>query len=293
MKKRYYKEIDTSSFDFIYGNSPVELIDRTSCYDIESFEYFLVVRLRNVSGRRIASVSVRVDLFDGISILPYKRIDYIYKVKKQGKTESDIIGDRDYIPIPQSYYKSLEFTVVSVTFADGETMELNLSSARKPKLISEQPNHIIAACEAVDDSEQLRDTYPAIIMPEFGQSAWICSCSHKNSAKSEECERCTRSREALRELYSHENLVRVAQNEANGTATMTQRRVKSEFMDRREPKVTDSKKELLIEEQKQKVEKRERYKEKMRIQALPRIALYFVLAYLLYFILNWIFGLVP
>ncbi len=286
MKKRYYKQIDTESFDFIYGDSPIELIDRTSCYDIESFEYFLTVRFRNVSTRGITSLDVRVDLFDGISILPYKRIAYTYKIK----TDSDIIGERDYIPIPQSYYKHLEVVVVSVTFADGETKELNLSSRGKPRLISEQPNHIITACEIVDDSEQLRDTYPAVIMPEFGQTAWICSCSHKNRAESEECERCTRSREALRELYSRENLERVSKNEAHGTATMTQRRVKGEFMDRREPRVNDSKKELLIEEQKQKVEKRERYKEKMRIQALPRIALYFVLAYLLYFILKWIFG---
>lgn len=294
MKKRYYKDIDRSTFDFIYGDSPIELLDRTSCYDIESFEYFLVVRMRNVSKRRITSVKVRIDLYDGLSILPYKKIDYTYKVKKRRKGEDpDVIGATDYVPLPQSYYKTLEVTVVSVTFEGGETMVLGLSSAKKAKLIADQPNHIIAACEIVDDSESIRDKYPAVIFPQFGSSAWICCCSQKNKADSEECERCTRSRDALKQIYTGENLEKVAYDEAHGTSTMTLRRVKGEFMDRREPKTVDTKKEEQIEEQKKKVEARERYKEKMRIQALPRFALYFVLAYLLYFILNWIFGLVP
>ena len=149
MKKRYYKDIDTQTFDFIYGDSPVELIDRTSCYDIETFKYYLKVRLRNVSGRDIASVKIRVDLYDGISILPYKKLDYVYKVRKKKKENTDIIGDSDYIPIPESYYKSLDINIISVTFAKGETVELGLSSMKKAKLISDQPNHIITACESL------------------------------------------------------------------------------------------------------------------------------------------------
>lgn len=293
MKKRYYKDIETVTFDFIYGDSPVELIDRTACYDIETFKYYLKVRLRNVSGREISQVQVRVDLYDGISILPYKKLDHVYRIKRKKKEDTDIIGDNDYIPIPESYYKSLDINIISVTFEKGETVELGLSSMKKAKRISDQPNHIITACELVDDSEHLRDTFPAIVMPEFGQTAWICSCSHKNPADAPECERCTRSRDDLKELYTVENLEKVAHEEAHGTLTMTARRVKSEFMERRDAKPIDEKKELLIEEQKEKVEKREKFKEKMRIQALPRIALYFVLAYLLYFILNWLFGLVP
>lgn len=293
MKKRYYKEIDNHTFNFVYEDSPVELLERTTHYDIESFEYFITLKMRNVSGRDISAVKVRLDLFDGFSILPYKRIDYTYKIKKRKKENTDIIGEKDYILIPQTYFKSLDITLVSVTFADGETKQLDLSASKKPKLISEQPNHIITACELVDDNESLRDTYPAVIMPEFGQTAWICSCSHKNKADSEQCERCTRGRDALKSIYAHENLVKVAHEEAHGTYTMTLRRVKGEFMEKLEPKEIDNAKELKIEEEKEKVEKRERYKEKMRIQALPRIALYFVLAYLLYFVLNWLFGLVP
>ena len=292
MKKRYYKDIERAPFSFVFEDSPLELIDRTACYDIESFEYFLKVRMKNVSSRPIASVKVRISLYQSSNV-PYKKINYVYKVKGNKKASSDIIGENDYIPLPESFYKSLDFTIVSVTFADGETLILNLSSSKKPKLIAEQPSHIVTACELIDDSESIRDKHPAIIFPQFGESAWICCCSHKNRAEAERCEVCTRGRDDLKEAFSMENLNRVAYNEAHGVATMTQRRVKGEFLDKREPRVIDTQKENLIEEQKKKVEKRERYKDKMRIQALPRIALYFVLAYLLYFLLCWIFGILP
>lgn len=291
MKKRYYKDIEVKTFDFIYEDSPVELIDRTSCYDIESFEYYLKIRMRDLSGRDITSVKVRVDLYDGIGILPYKKIDYTYKVKK-GKIATDIIGEADYIPIPQSYYKSLEVTVESVTFAGGEVQYLK-PSVSKTKLIAELPNHIVTACEIVDDSESIKEKFPAVIIPQFGEHTWICCCTHKNRADAVECERCKRDRDALKAVYTEDNLEKTAHDEAHGTGTMTMRRVKSEFLEKMTPKEHNAEKERQIEEQKQKVEKREKYKEKMRIQALPRIALYFVLAYLLYFILNWIFGMVP
>lgn len=293
MKKRFYKDIDTVTFDFLYGDSPVELIDRTSCYDIDTFEYYLKVRMRNVSGRDISEVEVRVDLYDGISVLPYKKIEYTYKIKNKKKDNTDIIGESDYILLPPSYYKSLEFIVISVTFANGEKQQLDVSSHKKLKHISEQPISIANACEIVDDNELLREKYPAVVIPEFGTSAWICSCSHKNRADFEECEHCSRNRDVLRKIYSVENLRSVDYSENHNTGTMTMRRAKTEFLDKRTPTVTDEKKEQMIEEQKIKVEKREKYKEKMRIQAIPRIALYFVLAYLLYFILNWIFGMVP
>ncbi|MBE6650943.1 MAG: hypothetical protein E7613_06490 [Ruminococcaceae bacterium] len=292
MKKRYYKEIDTETFDFIFENSPVEIIDKTASYDIESFEYFLTLRFRNVSDRKISALDIRLDLYDGISATPYKKIEYTYKVTAKN-TPEDIIGGFDRISIPQTYYKKLIINILGVTFADGEHLALKLTSETKPKLISQQANHIVTACELVDDKESVKDKYPAIIMPEFGKTAWICCCSQKNKAESETCERCGRERDKLKSVYSHENLVKTAYAEAHGTSTMTARRIKGEFMEKHNPTAPDNIKEILIEHEIKKVDKREKYKEKMRIQAIPRFILYFVLAYLLYFVLNWIFGLVP
>lgn len=296
MKKRYYKEISRSTFDFVFQDSPVELVDMMTCYDVESFEYFMVLTVRNVSGRVIASADVRLDLYDGISRIPYQKIEYTYKVgkKRRKKGEDELLfGTRDYIPLPQSYFKSVEITVLGVTYSGGERETLNLSSKKKPKLISAQPDHIVTACEIVDDNESVRDKYPAVIMPEFGKSAWICCCAHKNRIDLDECALCSRRRDDLMALFTVEHLELVADNEAHGTYTMTQRRIKGEFMDKRDPKVIDAQKEEEIAEQIKKVEAREKYKDKMRIQALPRLALYFVLAFLLYFVLCWIFGLVP
>ena len=111
MKKRYYKEISRTAFDFVWGDAPIELVDFMTCYDVESFDYRLVLKMKNVSGKAVSSVEGRFDLYDGISAIPYKKLTHIYKkTKKKLKKGEDpsIIGENEYVPLPQSYFKDIE-----------------------------------------------------------------------------------------------------------------------------------------------------------------------------------------
>ncbi len=283
MKKKYYKEINTMPFNFIFENSPIEFIDAVNYYDIETFDYSLVIRMKNVSGEKIKGAKLLIHLFLDNNVVPYKKMEITYDFKKD---KTDILGANLHIPIPESFYKSFEIVLTEVTFSDGRKEKYNFSSRKKSELIKDQTLSTITACELVEESETLHESYPAIAMPKFGENAWICSCSHKNSTASEACEKCGRSKQWLIETYDAKNLEIVAAEGSEGTLTMTRRAEKARFIEKRDYKPTDEAKEFVIEKEIKKVEKREKYKDKMRIQALPRIALYFILAYLLYFLLR-------
>ena len=210
MKKKYYKEINKISFSFVFDNSPVELIDATNYYDIETFEYALVLRMKNVSPKKISSLRIKLHLFLDNLTVPYKKIDYTYTFSKR---DDEMLGETDYILIPQSFYKSFYVIIKEVVFEVGKKEQYNLSSRRRGEFIREQSGDIITACELVEESELLKEEYPAILIPKFGEKAWICSCSHKNSNDRDECEVCRREKRWLMEAYSTENLRKVLKEE--------------------------------------------------------------------------------
>lgn len=285
--KRYYKEINKKSFDFIFDDSPVEFIEATNYYDIDTFDYFLTLKMKNVSGQRIKSVGLKLHLFIDNTVVPYKKLEYTYDSRV---AVDETFGEKDYIAIPQTFYKSFDIILTDVTFENGVTKSYNISSRKKGELIKEQTSDIVTACELVEENEVLKETFPAIVMPAFGERAWICSCSHKNSNDREVCERCSRQKAWLMSVYDKESLRRLSREEGNGTLTMSKRAEKARFIEKRDFKPVDEKKELVIENEIKKVEKRERYKDKMRIQAIPRIALYFLGGFLIYFLVLLLTG---
>ena len=243
--------------------------------------------MKNVSGEKIKGVKIKLHLFIDNTVVPYKKLEYTYDVKVDADA---IFGEKDYIPIPQTFYKSFDIILDEVSFENGVTKSYNISSRKKGDMIDDQTNDIVTACELVEESESLKENFPAIVMPAFGERAWICSCSHKNSSDAEVCERCSREKAWLMTVYDKEHLRRLSKDEGNGTLTMSKRAEKARFIEKRDFKPLDEKKELVIENEIKKVEKRERYKDKMRIQALPRIVLYFVGGFLIYFLVLLLTG---
>ena len=283
MKKKYYKEINKIPFYFIFDNSPIEFIEAVNYYDIETFEYSLVIRMKNVLGERLKGARLLINLFQDNTVVPYKKMEITYDFSKE---KGDTLGENHHIAIPETFYKSFEIILTEVTFGDGRSESYNLSSKRKTELIKNQTLSTITACELIEERETLCESFPSLVMPRFGENAWICSCSHKNANTDENCERCGRDKKWLMETYDVTNLKQIAVEGAQGILTMTRRAEKARFIEKRDHKPVDEKKELIIEKEIKKVEKRENYKDKMRIQAIPRIALYFILCYFLYFLLR-------
>ena len=178
----------------------------------------------------------------------------------------------------------------SLTYENGESEEINLSSKKTPDLICDKSVAIKAACEIADRRDGIKRQYPPIVVPTVNQFAWICTCSYKNSLSEKACARCNRDRDVLLELYKDDSLKEIAKSATGEALTMAEREEKSRFLEKREREKYNPAKENEIEVQLKKVEAREKYKDKMRLQALPRFVLYFVGAYLLYFLIRLLTG---
>lgn len=275
-KKRYFKQIDKKEFHFLFDSSPLELDSAVEFYDIESFEYFLVINFSRVVPRRIASFKIRLFLYLD-SPLPYKKITYTYNVPKK-KISDKILGADDYIPIPETYFKRYEIFLDEVVWEDGEVQTVGCSTLDRKTVAPEK--HITEIDAQITHSET-SEKYPAVVMPQFSNNAWICTCSQKNTSEDTVCVRCSRERGNLEKMLEKTEI-------SKDSYSQYQRARKVEHITARTYEKTSEAKEKKIEAEIEKVEKREKYKDKMRVQALPRIVLYFVAGYLIYLFLRWV-----
>ncbi len=278
-KKRYFKEISREEFHFLFEDAPVELFDLTNVYDVDSFEYFMMIRFSNISERAVKRLAIRIFLYLD-SPLPYKKINYTYEfTKKNNKTK--ILGDNFYIDLPETYYKKYDIFIDEIEYYDGDCVSLSLSTLKTPK---EQTIENIKDIDAIVTPYHKSEKFPAVIMPSFSESSWICTCGQKNLSEDASCIRCERTKESLLEMVKKYETGDYQKDQYS----MLQRAKKADHTLNRMPKEEDPDKERLIEEQKIKVEKREKYKEKMILQALPRIALAIVAICVFYFLLQWL-----
>ena len=274
-KKRYFKEIERNEIEGLLDGSPLEVLNVSSVYDVETFEYFLCIGFARVCERLISSFDIHVDLFLESSI-PYKKIDFTYNIRKKDIKKA-YIGENVYIPIPESYFKDYEIGIKKVVWDSGEETVLNLScvqregKAKKEKYISEMDLEVTPLYKS--------EKYPAKFLPEFRKEVWVCTCGQKNLEAADECVRCTRTKESQRLLLSERN--------THERAALVTRAKRADFESARNPEKEDKGKEELIEKEIAKVAKREKFKDKMKTQALPRLLAYIVIAYLIYLLLAW------
>ena len=275
-KKRYFKEIGERKFNFLFDSSPLEIDRAVEVYDVESFEYFLVIHFSRVTKRLIRSFKIRLYLYLD-SPLPYKKLTYTYNVGRK-RMNDRILGQDDYIPIPETYFKRFEIFIDEVEWDNGEKETLNVSTLDKKT--SPEEKHV-AEIDAETTHSETAEKYPAVMMPQFSDNAWICTCSQKNTAQDDACIRCTRQRESLEKMLEKREA-------SKSQYSLYQRARKAEHIAARTFEAPSEQREAEIEAEIRKVEKREKYKDKMRIQVLPRIVLYFASGYLIYLFLRWV-----
>ncbi|MBQ9976882.1 MAG: hypothetical protein IJP16_10250 [Clostridia bacterium] len=278
-KKRYFKQIDKKEFHFLFDTSPLELEEAVEVYDIESLEYFLSIRFARITNKLIRSFKIRLFLYLD-SPLPYKKLSYIYNVNKKKMSER-LLGADDYIPIPETYFKRYEIFIDEVTYEDGTVEALSCSTVDKRSAVREA--HVAEMDSAITPSHK-SEKHPAVIMPQFSEGAWICTCSQKNTPDLDICKRCGRLKADLEKMVT----MNTASEFDSDPYSFVQRAKRVEHTLARTATESSAEKETAIENEMKKVEKREKYKSRMVMQALPRIALYFIAGYLIYLFLVWL-----
>lgn len=210
--KKFYKEITEFPLG-IKKEGIAEIVSATTFYDIDTFEYSLLIIAKNIGEKEVESLRIRLNLFLDITAFPYKKLDLVIPFKKgEGSLR---------VPLPESYFKTFEIILDEVIFKDGEALFLGISSKKKKKK-AEKPAPITIP----------RDTHIPL-SPE-------------------------------------------------------KRIQKAEFLKKRDDKGVDERKERIIEDEMKKVEIREKRKDRLKKEALPRIVLYFIIGYLIWFLLRFL-----
>lgn len=209
---RVVKYID---YPFILPDSPVELEEGYIVSDRETCDVFASFIFKNVSEKLIRKLNIRLDCYLNQNI-PYLHIDFSYShealtfgiIEKNGKQlklrdsnkrrtiqTSECFGSCVYIPLPESYFTKMDVIVSSVEFNDGTIAVLNTVVAGNTKKYSELDNISKTVYSKVNIYESAEYDYPTKIMPQFGESAWLCCCGNKNPYSKAFCERCGREKE--------------------------------------------------------------------------------------------------
>ena len=278
-KKRYFKQIGKKEFHFLFDKSPLELEEAVEVYDIESLEYFLSIHFARITDKLIRSFKIRLFLYLD-SPLPYKKLTYVYSVNKK-KMGERLLGADDYIPIPETYFKRYEIFIDEVTYEDGTVETLSCSTVDRRSAVRE--SHAAEMDSAITPSHK-SEKHPAVIMPQFSEGAWICTCSQKNTSDLDACKRCGRLKIDLEKMV----LMKDNSEFTSDQYSFVQRAKRAEHILARTATQNTAEKETAIEDEMKKVEKREKYKSRMVMQVLPRIALYFIAGYLIYLFLVWL-----
>lgn len=211
---------------FILSNTPVELVEGYIVTDRITCELFASFVFKNISIKPVKKLKIRLDCYKNQNI-PYLHIDYVYsqdeltfgmiskngvdmKYKEANKRTyietNETFGSCVFIPLPESYFTKLEVILSEVEYLDNTTQVLNLVVAGNSNRYSELDNITKSVYSRVNIYSSAESKYPTVVVPQFGESGWLCCCGNKNPVASEECHKCGREREWQRNTITKEAL---------------------------------------------------------------------------------------
>ena len=209
-------------FHYILNGSPVEptegyvLSDRDDCLVFASFVF------RNISEKRIRTLTVRIDFYYYQNI-PYTSVVFCYskdnmsfgiinennkelKIAKSNKREfiekGASFGKNVYIPLPESPFTKMRAVLEAVEYSDGSTEKLEIALNGVGKTYTSLDRITQKAYDAANIYKFQERVFPTKNLPQFGKSSWLCCCGYKNPVKYEKCEKCSREKAVQQRLLS-------------------------------------------------------------------------------------------
>ena len=214
-RMRSLRVVKYLEYPFILPDSPVELDEGYIVSDMETYDVFASFIFKNVSERPIRKLNIRLSCYLNQNI-PYTNIDFTYShedltfgiISKDGNDlklrqsnervtveRSETFGSCVYIPLPESYFTKLEVILLSVEYAGGQVVELNTLVAGNSKRYADLDNISKIVYTRVNIYKAAEEKYPTKVIPQFGNTVWLCCCGNKNPASSDKCELCGREKE--------------------------------------------------------------------------------------------------
>lgn len=213
-RMRSLRVVKYLEYPFILLDSPVELDEGYIVSDMDTYDVFASFIFKNVSERPLRKLNIRIACYLNQNI-PYTNIDFTYShdeltfgiISKDGVNlklkesnarvtveKSENFGACVYIPLPESYFTKMEVILVSVEYAGGQIVELNTLVAGNSRRYSELDNISKIVYTRVNIYKSAEEKFPTKVIPQFGNTVWLCCCGNKNPSSSDACEKCGREK---------------------------------------------------------------------------------------------------
>ncbi|MBO5735356.1 MAG: hypothetical protein J6S15_04585 [Clostridia bacterium] len=298
---RVIEYLDNSA---IFDESPVEIKEGYIISDRDTADLFLTMNLRSVSEKTIAALDIRIILYKERTILPDKKIDFRYsweeatfgdrvlngipRKERECKKDKTIVlgeefGEGIFIPLPESYFKKMQIELVSVTFFDGSTKELNLIAGGRALRFVELDGDLRDAYRSLNIFQKAEESHPIRVLPQAGNSVWLCCCGRKNPLGASMCDVCGRDKDWQFENLSVERLEETIakNNEGKRILNDTSAYKQNKYMETEEEQ---KRKVELCNQALERLAVIEKQRERRQVMLLPKILLWVGIFALLYFL---------
>ena len=298
---RVIEYLDNSA---IFEESPVEIKEGYIISDRDTADLFLTMNFRSVSEKTISALDVRVILYKERTILPDKKIDFRYsweeatfgdrvlngipRKERECKKDKTIVlgeefGEGIFIPLPESYFKKMQIELVSVTFFDGSKKELNLIAGGRALRFMELDGDLRDAYRSLNIFQKAEETHPIRVLPQAGNSVWLCCCGRKNPLGASMCDVCGRDKDWQFENLSVERLEETIakNNEGKRILNDTSAYKQNKYMETEEEQ---KRKVELCNQALERLAVIEKQRERRQVMLLPKILLWVGVFALLYFL---------
>jgi hypothetical protein len=305
-RQRIFRVVEYLDYSAVFDRSPVEITDGYIISDVDSYEIFASFVFRNVSDKGILSMDITLLCYQNNQNIPYMKIPFTYSLqsytlgirKKAGKKikekeaekkpvieSSESFGEAVYIPIPPSYFTRVQLEITAVTYDDGSREELDLIAGKSIKKFNELNDQMKFAYNKLNIFTTAEELFPFKVVPQEGELAWLCCCGHKNPKNVDRCEKCLRERDWVLENLAVQKLDETAKK----ITAEEQHLFKPDRSQYRQDKFLETEEEIARKKEAyelamKRVTEFERRKEKLRMQIIPRILLYLVVALVLWFV---------
>lgn len=218
---RPLRVIENLDFSRIYEEVPVEVIEGYTVTDSDTSECFAVFKIQNTGEKAISALDVRLLLYDGVSNIPNRRLDYTYNaatfgircydktpklslLQKMGLTDivlpanirhGESFGEGVLIPLPKAYCRKVEFEIRTIWFADGSHSVINIVSGKKYTTFRELDEDIRYAYRKMNVFSRAEEAHPIKLIPQATDRVWLCCCGRKNLINDTVCTDCGREKD--------------------------------------------------------------------------------------------------
>ncbi len=201
MAERYSK-LYTLPGRLYAAGAPVLIAAGALLKDSQTGSVLCQLKFRNISGRSISALKVRVLCYDMSEELVC-RAEHQYLDLKVAPEQS--FGSKEAIPLPDSSVRSYDVQVVSVHFSDGGRWAAGDELEWEPLPAQEQLRDRIFDRELLRQY-RLETTDKSEFVPLVHKDIWLCSCGAICSPGAE-CEKCAQDYDSLMELLNVELLL--------------------------------------------------------------------------------------